>query len=205
MSTAAGNSLPVASGARHRDKLAALMSLGLVASLAISSAVYETIRAGASDDTATSFVASDRGAPVASRSAAPAGSGVVPVSNGRDDAPFALVSGRPMFPLSGSGVFASWQPGSPVEAHDVPVQSLTPSGFWMGFDEFQRVFVTIPNSAVENGSLSLAQLQPGQMVNVSGRVGELPDNVGSLDLEDPALRQLTRQGKLVEANNVRLP
>lgn len=126
------------------------------------------------------------------------------ISNGRNGAPLVLVSGEAMFPLPGGGRYTSWL-NSPVVAQDVPVQSVTARGFWMGSNETQRVFVVIPPVAVEKGSLDLAQLQVGSLVNVSGYVRELPDNLRPFALDESARSQLERAQVLLEANSVRLP
>lgn len=123
-------------------------------------------------------------------------------SDGRAGRPLALVSGAPMFPLPGGGVLTGWR-DVPVVAQDVPVQSLAKNGFWMGSDEVQRVFVTIPNSAVERGSLALDKLQIGQQVNVTGRMQQLPENVFALGLDDATEVRLKSADGWLVANNVR--
>jgi hypothetical protein len=138
----------------------------------------------------------------AARAPASAGANLATVSNGYNGAPLVLVSGNPMFPLPGGDVLTSWDK-APVVAQGIPVQQITSAGFWAGNDETQRVFVSVPPSAIENGALSLDKLSVGELVNLSGYMAKLPDNFSYMSLDPGTISQATQQGEWVAANDLR--
>lgn len=129
---------------------------------------------------------------------------VMAPSNGRNGAPLVLVAGKPLFPLSTGGVFASTYE-APIEAQSVRVQAIAGSrGIWVGQSPEQRVYVEIPGSAVDNGSLAADTLRIGEVVNLSGRVKPPPQDLAALGVVDASeVEQLTEQGGLIYANSVR--
>lgn len=184
-------------------KLSPLASLAFAAVLVVGSSTVASVQAHGRDAD-TPIELSRETPPAASRSAAPIPP-ALQVSNGKNGAPLALIAGNPMFPLSSGGELFSWRVDAPVEAHGVQVQEIATTGFWVGRDANQRVFVTIPKSAIEKNSLEVGDLVAGQLVNVSGRVATPPDNIGSLALPPEARAKLASQDKLIVANNVRPP
>ncbi len=128
-----------------------------------------------------------------------------PISDGRNGRAFALVGGKPLFPLPPSSLNGFLN--DPVEMQDVRVLSIVDnSGFWIGEDDVQRVFIAMTGEAYSNGSLTPAGLTPGQTVNLSGYLKPLPGNpdaIGVRNVDDVA--QLTQQGARVEVNSVRQP
>ncbi len=125
------------------------------------------------------------------------------ISDGREGRPLSLVAGFPMFPLPGDGVLTRWN-DAPVVSQAVPVQSLARNGFWMGIDQVQRVYVNIPNSAVDHGAVPLGNLQIGQLVNVTGRMQALPDNLLPFGLDMATQSKLETAGRWLVANDVRV-
>jgi hypothetical protein len=131
---------------------------------------------------------------------------LTPSSDGRNGAPLALVNGNPMFPLPGSGEISGWI-GNPVEAHGLTVVGVEELGFWLGLpdrDE-QRIYVRAPDEPSAGPALAFDELEVGQLVNVSGRVAPLPENLGALGLSAQDRESLANASALLDANSVRPP
>lgn len=178
--------------------LTAVLVLGVVVSRTIDSAgVSSRSQTSPGDDAENSSTPSvEIGDPLV----------IMAPSNGHAGAALVLVAGRPLFPLAPDESLSS-RTDAPFEAQGVKVQAIAQEhGIWVGESEQQRVFVEVPRSVVDGGSMAPEAMRVGELVNISGRVQPLPPDLGRIGIADPLdVARLDLQDGIIRANSVRAP
>ncbi len=126
-------------------------------------------------------------------------------SDGRNGAPLALAAGRPLFPLAkGEPIVVDEK--APFLAQGLQVQSTVGgSGAWLGVSGEQRVFVQMPDSLRNSGSLTADELHSGDTVSVTGAFDTLPFDLNAIGITGGNAELLQSQERLIVANSVLRP